>query len=330
MANGYDCKDLRVEVSEGELINYGECNYIFKPSNVGEVGFLIYDEDSLIDKYSLRCVYMPDDIYEPTIGGDLFLTREGGSRNLVKSNRAIIVLVNGFDFEARVTVQSFKVFTCFEDELIVIFNDSPFFNERLRKVIDSSSNGQSFVFYDILINTLDGRGIYLKDNIKIEIDEENNKCNKFIVNNKESLVLNCNCDCLIFRNELNDSTEILDKVCFKGDTIKTIQKNIFENKIEIINQAEKEKEIYEIEDGKYSGLYQKYKNDKLVIEGIYLKAISARDTITIINPIDMLPMEKEIIEFESVKNGKWIYYNNKGKALKTEIYEMGELREIKE
>lgn len=334
MANGYDCKDLRVKVSQGELISYGECKFIFKPSLVGEVDFSIYHEDSLVDKYSLRCVYMPDDIYEPTILGG---TKPNGrhtktlSNQLTKqSNQGVVIIVLNFDFYGKVELNSFKVITCFEDELITIYNKGPYFNERLKEIIDKSTIGQSFTFLDFNIKTLDGRNLVLEDIITVNIDGVSDSCKKPINFKEKSFVYQCGCDCLIFRNELNDSTEILDKVCFEGDTIKTIQKNIFENKIEIINQAEKEKEIYEIEDGKYSGLYQKYKNDKLVIEGIYSKAISARDTITIINPIDMLPMEKEIFEFESVKNGKWIYYNNKGKAIKTEIYEMGELREIKE
>ncbi len=145
----YACKDLLIEISQGEIIKFENnfCKYSVKVLKPGKVVIKISDkENRTILEQSFRVKRIPDPF--ATVGG---VINGEISKAKLRVQKGVVAYLENFDFDAKFEIISFN-FSLFS--IRGIFHEKnigPVFNSNIISLLHDVENGDAIIIDNILI-----------------------------------------------------------------------------------------------------------------------------------------------------------------------------------
>jgi len=369
VADNIDCNDLVITSSQGKIskVNYDmeDCLYSFIPNEMGNNVILkIYNG---IDTNKIGFRVKPIPLPTMTIGGNLELNENKViSKGYFKAQGVIIPLLYNFDYNGRYDVKDYETISISDTIFYFRKAEGPFFPEDFEYsdigdvVVFNNFNVTTHGQEPILIEKPLIFGIdevtynYLCAKEKIEVYYSKNEDTvhvKLSACGIEYLQLKINDTTRLIRkyenNELLFSHQIIEKdsltqhmFYYANGTLK--QNYIEQNNFSYFDYDKNDSLLLSRTRGiflKIGQFEEYYENGKLKTKGQFHKydlvvdvdnshipfplyGVRFYDTIRKINTV------KRITE-TTIKEGLWLYYNEKGKVIKREWYEDGKLVKAK-
>lgn len=369
VADNIDCNDLVITSSQGKIskVNYDmeDCLYSFTPTEMGNNVILkIYNG---IDTNKIGFRVKPIPLPTMTIGGNLALNENKViSKGNLKAQGAIIPLLYNFDYNARYDVKDYETISISDTIFYFRKAEGPYFPEdfeysNMRDVVvfnnfkvTAHSQNPILIEKPLIFGIDEVTYNYLCAKEKMEVYSSGNQDTVHVklsacgieylqlkVNDSTRLIKKYENNELMFSHQIIEKDSLIQHRFYYANGILkqsyTEQNNfsyfdydkndsiLLSGNRGVFKKVGQFEEYYENGNPKTKGQFINFDLIEVVDNSdipFPLYGMGFYDTIRRINTV------KRSIE-TTVKGGLWIYYNEKGKVIKREWYEHGELVKTK-